>query len=299
MKKIFASLLLVSAILFAATSNAQNSKSSKVIVVNSSDESLAGKTYKFSSLTGVRAGGVFEIEVTRGRSGKVTVYAPAKTLEHIIVSESGGVLTLRVENGYNISDRSSGWFSRTKNLKGPVKVTADLPSLTVIDLSGAAKLVSKESFSEKDSKIELSGAAKASLSKLSADFLNLELSGAAELVIAGSWEQVKCDQSGAAKLVINGNISNKLAADLSGASIIKATGKTDHTSLEISGAAAFKGTDFMTKELSIELSGASKAAITVAKRISGEVSGASSLVYHGDPDKVLLEKSRGASVTHK
>ena len=56
MKKIFASLLLASAILFAATSNAQNSKSSKVIVVNSSDESLAGKTYKFSSLTVVRAG---------------------------------------------------------------------------------------------------------------------------------------------------------------------------------------------------------------------------------------------------
>ena len=71
MKKIFASLLLVSAILLAASSNAQNSKSGKVIVVNSSEENLANKTYKFSSLNGVRAGGVFQVEVTRGRSERI------------------------------------------------------------------------------------------------------------------------------------------------------------------------------------------------------------------------------------
>ncbi|MBO7562596.1 MAG: DUF2807 domain-containing protein [Bacteroidales bacterium] len=299
MKKIFASLLLVSAILLAASSNAQNSKSGKVIVVNSSEENLANKTYKFSSLNGVRAGGVFQVEVTRGRSGKVTVYAPAKTLEHIIVSESGGILILRVENGYNISDSKNKWFSRTKNLKGPVKVVADLASLTKIDLSGAATLMCRESFSEKSCKIDLSGAAKARLNKLSADIIDFDLSGAAEVVIAGSWDRAKCDLSGASKLFLTGNVSDKLDADLSGASILNASGKTDNTALDCSGASIFKGSSFQTKELAIELSGASKADINVTKRISGEVSGASTLVYHGDPDKVLIERSRGAAVTHK
>ena len=301
MKKLFAPLMIACAVAFASANPAfsQKAKGGKVVVVNSSESSLRSKTYKLQSVSGIKAGSVFDIEITRGRSGKVTISAPSETLEHIIVSESGGILTLRLENGYNISNSKSRWYSRTKNLKGPIKVSADIQSLSSIDLSGAAKLTAKESFSEKNCDIELSGATKVSLSKLNASSIKIDMSGASELSFTGSFETAKADLSGASKLSVNGNFSEKLDADLSGASKLTISGKTDRTELECSGASVFSGAGFVTKDLAIEMSGASKVAVGVQKRIAGEVSGASSLVYYGDPDKVIIEKSHGASVGRK
>ncbi len=289
MKKFLAAILTVAAVCLLGSANAQTT----------TDATLASKTYKFQHLLGIQASSVFEIQAVKGRSGKITIQAPEKTLEHIVVSEKGGVLILRVENGYNISNKKEGWFSRTKSLEGPVKVLAELPSVSELNLSGAATFFTKDNFSEKSCNIDLSGASKARFAKLRADYLDIDLSGASQLVVTGSSDKVKVDLSGAAKLFLNSNISEKLAADLSGASLLAITGKTDHTDLDCSGASHLEGKDFQTKELSVDLSGATKVQITALKKISGDVSGAASLIYYGDPDKVLLQKSRGASVSHK
>lgn len=296
MKKIFAALLIAGATLFSASLYSQGGK---VIVVKSdgkADESLATKTYKFSSLTGVKAGSVFEITATDDNRGKVTISAPAKTLEHVIVSESGGVLTLRIENGYSFG--GTRWPSRSKNLKGPVKVTVGLSALRVIDLSGAATLNVKDNYSEKSCDIDISGASKVRLSKLSADRLNIDASGAAELVSTGNCGFMNIDASGASKLFLTYSI-DELKADISGASKLNIKGVADKTVMECSGASNFEGDSFQTKTAKVELSGAAKTEIGVKKEISGEVSGASTLKYIGDPDKVILERSRGASVSRK
>ena len=287
MKKIFAALLLVSAILTALPSYAQN------------DETLKSKSYKFSSLSGIEAGSVFQITVQKGRSGKVTVYAPAKTLDHVIVSESGGVLRLRIENGYNVGNGKKRWFSSSKDLEGPIKVAVEMPSLAKIELSGAATLHSKETFSEKNCEIELSGASKVRLGEVNANVLDLNMSGASELVLAGSYDIIKTDLSGATKTFLSSGSAKKVEVEISGASKLNLSGKAEVANLEVSGASHFEGSEFQAKEAVVEISGAAKAQINVQKRVSGEVSGASSFTYTGNPDKVILEKSRGASVTHK
>lgn len=300
MKKIITAIVFATAILFAGSSYAQ-SGSSKVIVVggkssDSNNENLATKSYKISNLTGIRAGSVFEITVTADNRGKVTVSAPAKTLEHVIVSENNGVLILRIENGYSFG--GNRWPSSSKRLKGPVKVTVGLSSLKLIDLSGAATLLTKDNFSEKECHIDISGASKVRLAKLSSEKLSIDASGAAELVTAGGSNSIVIDASGASKLFLTVSASN-LNADQSGASKVNIKGSADETVLDCSGASVFEGEAFQTKTCSVDLSGASKALIGVKKGIKGEVSGASTLIYIGDPDKVILERSRGASVSRR
>ncbi|MBP5390739.1 MAG: DUF2807 domain-containing protein [Bacteroidales bacterium] len=299
MKNIITAILFAAAILSAGATYAQSSR--KVIVVggkssDSKNENLSVKSYKFSNLSGVKAGSVFEITVTDGDRGIVTISAPAKTLEHIIVGENDGVLSLRIENGYSFG--GNRWPSRSKNLKGPVKVTVGLSSLKLIDLSGAATLLTKDNFSEKQCKIDLSGASKVRLGKLNADKLLIDASGASELVTAGGSNSLVIDASGAAKLFLTVSAS-KLNADLSGASKVDIKGSADETVLDCSGASNFEGEAFQTKTCTVDLSGASKTLIGVKKAIKGEVSGASTLIYIGDPDKVILEKSRGTSVSNK
>ena len=293
MKKFFAAFHIAASLL-SANLFAQGGK---VIVVKSdskADENLSTKSYKISSLRGIQAGSVFEITATSGNRGRVEISAPAKTLEHIIVSEKDGVLVLRIENGYSFG--GTRWFSNSKNLKGPVKVTVGLSALEVIDLSGAATLNVKDNFSEKTCKIDLSGASKTRI--LSANDLKIDASGASELVSAGSGNIITLDASGAAKLFLT-YTADELKADLSGASKVSIKGAADKTSLDCSGASNFDGESFQTKTVRVDISGAAKAEIEVKKSITGAVTGASTLRYIGDPDRVILEKSRGASVSRK
>ena len=276
MKKFFAAFLIAASLL-SANLFAQGGK---VIVVKSdskADENLSTKSYKISSLRGIQAGSVFEITATSGN--RVEISAPAKTLEHIIVSEKDGVLVLRIENGYSFG--GTRWFSNSKNLKGPVKVTVGLSALEVIDLSGAATLNVKDNFSEKTCKIDLSGASKTRISKLSANDLKIDASGASELVSAGSGNIITLDASGAAKLFLT-YTADDLKADLSGASKVSIKGAADKTSLDCSGASNFDGESFQTKTVRVDISGAAKAEIEVKKSITGEVTGASTNLHISD-----------------
>ncbi|MBQ6310819.1 MAG: DUF2807 domain-containing protein [Bacteroidales bacterium] len=300
MKNIIKTIAFATAILIAGTTYAQ-SGSSKVIVVggkasDSQSENLTSKSYRFNELKGIDAGSVFDITVIADNSGLVTVSAPAKTLEHIIVREKNGILDLRIENGYSFG--GNRWPSSSRRLKGPVKVTVGLSALKYIDLSGAAKLTTKDNFKEKQCLIDISGASKVHLAKLSAEKLSIDASGAAELVTSGGSNSIVIDASGATKLFLTMSTS-KLNADLSGASNVNIKGVSDVTVLDCSGASIFEGEGFITKTATVDLSGASKTVIGVNKAISGEVSGASKLIYIGDPDKVILERSHGASVSRK
>ncbi len=278
MNKFYTSLILLFILALHTNIYAQQpTKGGKVTVVrsssnNSSNEEVISKRLTYSNLHGIKAGSIFEIELVKGNNGKVTVSAPEKTMKHIIVEEKNGVLILRLDNTYRI---------RPKGDKvGPINVIAEVSSLSLIDLSGASKVHSKEHFRSNLCNIELSGATSAKLS-CSAESIKIELSGASNL-----------------NLNLNGT-SESIDADLSGASAAKIKGNTEALYLDCSGASNFDGDELQAKVVSIDLSGASKAKVNVQKKLTGELSGASTLKYNGKPDKIILEKSRGAYVSHK
>lgn len=278
MNKFYTSLILLFILALHTNIYAQQpTKGGKVTVVrsssnNSSNEEVISKRLTYSNLHGIKAGSIFEIELVKGNNGKVTVSAPEKTMKHIIVEEKNGVLILRLDNTYRI---------RPKGDKvGPINVIAEVSSLSLIDLSGASKVHSKEHFRS--------------------NLCNIELSGATSAKLSCSAESIKIDLSGASYLNLNLNgTSESIDADLSGASAAKIKGNTEALYLDCSGASNFDGDELQAKVVSIDLSGASKAKVNVQKKLTGELSGASTLKYNGKPDKIILEKSRGAYVSPK
>ncbi len=297
MNKFYTSLILLFILAIHTNIYAQQpTKGGKVTVVRSSsntssNEELISKKLTFSDLHGIKAGSIFEVELVKGNNGKVTVSAPERTMKHIIVEEKNGVLILRLDNGYRIRPKGSK--------VGPINVIAEVSSLTLIDLSGASKVHSKEHFHSDLCDIELSGATSAKLT-CSAETIKIDLSGASILNLNGTSESLKAELSGASKLNLNlSSSSESIKADLSGASTAKIKGKTDALDLDCSGASNFDGDELQAKVVIIDLSGASKAKVNARQKLTGEVSGASNLKYNGKPDKIILEKSRGAYVSHK
>jgi hypothetical protein len=69
-----------------------------------------------------------------------------------------------------------------------------------------------------------------------------------------------------------------------GASDIKLSGTADEHYLTVVGAADVDAKDLQSKTLQVDISGAGDVEVSVAEKISGDISGAAELSFHGDPN---------------
>ena len=87
--------------------------------------------------------------------------------------------------------------------------------------------------------------------------------------------------------------------ELDGASSVNLTGTAANANLELSGASQMNDYGFEVDNLKVDLSGASSAKITSLKSVKGDISGASSLTYDGNPGVSNVSVSGAASVDRK
>ena len=148
-------------------------------------------------------------------------------------------------------------FEDNNNRKHQTYITITMPRLEAVNFSGAC--VSKVTGFQSDDDIEfiLSGA---SVAQLDADYdeVNVSLSGASSLAMSGAGDQIH--------------------ADVSGASVLTAF-------------------DYLVREADITVAGASSGKINVDEQLRAKASGASSLLYRGNPS--VTSEVSGASVVQK
>jgi hypothetical protein len=109
-------------------------------------------------------------------------------------------------------------------------------------------------------------------------------SGATRITIGGfeSGEDLAIDVSGASTL--RGQIdAGDLSADVSGASRLELTGQGQDGRINVSGASQANLSDFRMQNVDVEASGASRAEVYASGRLDAEASGASTVLYSGDP----------------
>jgi hypothetical protein len=200
------------------------------------------REYDLSGFTAVKASR-FKVEIVQTETYSVTVRADDKIIDRLVVRMSGDTLHLHTKPTF--------WLIGHITLEA----TIGMPSLTAIELSGAASARIPEFRGIGRLDLEATGAAKIK-GRLMAERIDVLVSGASRLRLAGSAKRVTVEASGASKL------------DLS--ELTAATG-------------------------TVELSGASRATMRVTDSIeSVEASGASRLRYLGDPTLGHVESS-GAS----
>ncbi|MFK7787798.1 MAG: head GIN domain-containing protein [Crocinitomicaceae bacterium] len=127
-----------------------------------------------------------------------------------------------------------------------------------------------------------------------------ELSGASSVKLNNTLKDnsLSIESSGAASF--KGDVDvNEAAIELDGAATVNLSGNATNANLELSGASQINDYSFEVDHLEIELSGASSAKITSSKAIVGDVSGASSLTYRGNPSKKNVSVSGAATMSKK
>lgn len=188
------------------------------IALIASPASAEEKTYNLDKIHSIDASGAFNIVIELGKKQSVTVIEEKGRFDYVDLEVSGGTLDLDFEKGWRGKD-------------GPdFTVKLVLTSLKEIDVSGANRVLLK------DAKL---------------DNLEVDASGATQLVLSGSCNHLEADVSGASKLVAD---------------------------------------ELNCKSIELELSGASQASIR-ADKIEADTSGVSKLAVHGDVEDFQHESS--------
>jgi hypothetical protein len=83
----------------------------------------------------------------------------------------------------------------------------------------------------------------------------------------------------------------------SGSSGLELSGSSDSVTAEVVGASEMDLGAFAVKDMEIDLSGASSGVVTVTGTLSASASGASDLVFQGDPSIRRSDTSGSSSIT--
>lgn len=122
-------------------------------------------------------------------------------------------------------------------------------------------------------------------------------SGATQIRIDGfeSSKDLRVDVSGASTL--RGNIdAGNLNADISGASRLELTGRGQDGRINVSGASQANLANFAMQNVDAEASGASRAEVNASGRLDAQASGASMVLYNGNPTMGRIQTSGASNV---
>ena len=168
-----------------------------------------------------------------------------------------------------------------------VKIMGDDREEVEVERSGNRLVLSSEEELEDDTyvlidmpsleKLKLSEAAEAELFDFSGDVLNLDCSGASYVLFKGKADRINSEGSGASKMVFNGS-ARSLYHEGSGASHLEAE------SLD-------------AQQVDIQMSWAAHAEIKVIESLEAKSSGASSIVYSGNPTRVEKQKTGAGKIS--
>ena len=128
----------------------------------------------------------------------------------------------------------------------------------------------------------------------------LTVSGASRGTVSGfnSTEAVSIAVSGASR--VTGDITAAdIGFDVSGASTVQLEGSADDMAAVVSGACTFNVADFTVNNANVNISGASTGTINLDGRLDANVSGASTLLYIGDPVMGAIDVSGASTLSKK
>lgn len=221
----------------------------------------------FSDFTAVSVGSAFDVEIMKSSSYSVSITADDNLFDYVEVSKTGSTLTIGMRWGYNYQSVT-------------LRARITMPELHELELSGATHgtIVGFESSHE----------------------FALVLSGASSLYMGDvSVGDVQVDVSGASYL--NGNLtaSGDATFVVSGASTVELVGEAEDLVATVSGASHVELSELPVHNAIINLSGASHSTVNLDGRLDAVVSGASHLLYTGDPTMGDVSTSDVSTISRK
>lgn len=212
---------------------------------------LVTKKIRVGNFQSLELGSAFEIHITKGNSCTLSATGNEKDLDDLEVELSGSKLQVSLDESYWKS------WNNWKGGSNKIVLTITMPRLRKAEFTGATKVFLEGFTDEEEMSLNCSGASKLSSSKLVADKLVIDLSGATKVEMAGQVLKLSLGLSGASHVILS---------------------------------------DMIVRDADVEASGASHVELNVQKSLRVEASGASKITYRGNPLNISKDVSGASTV---
>ena len=223
-------------------------KISGSVLLGTDEYSSNTRTLEYRDFNAVSVSGPYHVQLRQGENYSVKVRGERDDLKRMKVERSGS--ELRIDH----QERNLNLFRD----RDPVLIQITAPNIRKIDLSGAIR---------------------ADISRITGDNLRMNFAGA-----------------------IRSNTSvnvRDLRVEISGASISKFTGRADRFELDATGASGIDAQGLKANAVDVDLTGASVAEVYAVNTLRADASGASKITYSGNPKNTTIDSSGPSSVKRK
>lgn len=239
----------------------------------------------FGRFDAIRSEGIVDVDYRQSTDGttSVKIYGSDNVLEYLEVVNEGGTLVARTRNNLSITGESK------------LKVTVSSPALKKAKCSGASDIDLIGRINTGDLTLEASGAGDIQFDAITCGNLTIQLSGSSDL----NGKSLTCGAfdlrvSGAGDAEINHIEAGSVKISSSGSSDVEIAGKAADVTISASGAGDINAADLHAETVKATASGASDISCYATKRLDASSSGASGIVYGGNPATVNIpQKQRG------
>lgn len=222
-----------------------------ISIETSASADLTTKKFKIGNFHSLELGHAFEIHITKASSCSITAIGNEKDLEEVEVELVGSKLNVSLDESY---------WSNWNNWKGSTKkiiINITMPRLRDAEFDGASKVTLEGFTDEEEMTLHCSGASKVTTTRLVADKLVLDLSGATKVVMKGQVLKLSLSLSGASHVILS---------------------------------------DMIARDADVDASGASHVELNIQKSLRVDASGASKITYRGNPLNISKDLSGASSV---
>jgi phage shock protein PspC (stress-responsive transcriptional regulator) len=198
---------------------------------------------------------------------KISGFTENLELKDFTKVDASGYMELFITQGLNYSVKLNGRERDVENMKVAVKGnTLEIsPKMSLLNWRSDRKKKVTVLITMPELKYaDVSGAIKANFSGFNTDRFELDLAGAST---------VDLDMD-----------VKDLDIDVAGASTLKIKGKGDKLKLQVAGASKIDAFDFLANEVDVDAVGASKVNISAEKYLKADATGASNIIYKGNPE---------------
>lgn len=277
------------------------------------------KEYRLTGFNAIKVSSIYSVDLSRSGKYSVTVEAPDYIMPFLEVHVSDNTLCLEMKD----MPRDIRLRMETSRAK-EVRATVTMPTLTGLEMSGAATLNAGDAIfpGGKEFELKMSGATHLKGLNVEARQAEIRCSGASNIDLKGSFTKVEAElsgavkgsldtgikpgtvgeieleMSGAAKLTLNAQV-RRMDIEANGAVNLEWKGSADDLKLSASGAAKINAANTPAGQAKVSLSGAAHAMINVEKEMEIRLSGAAACHYKAGPNFRITGQSisRGASLT--
>ncbi|MEO9571940.1 MAG: head GIN domain-containing protein [Polaribacter sp.] len=201
-------LLLSSFILMLAfTINAQNWYNNKKIKGNGNVVTVNRTTSDYDAIS---VGGSFDVNLVKGKEGKITIEGEENIIPYIETEVSSDVLKIKFKKNINIKT--------TRRLT----ITVTYKDIESVALAGSGKITCNSIIKANDFKASLGGSGDITL-KVEADEIKVSIGGSGNINLEGNSNELTCSIAGSGSVRAYGLKTDEVYANVAGSGNVRTT----------------------------------------------------------------------------